>query len=154
MVYLYVYQNKDVFCRGCEYACKAKAIRQLDYPPDDFFPYELHSIAIKDFASMCGVIGIVGKSSQVATSIYDGLLLLQHRGQDAAGIVTGNHEGQIFSRRSLGLVRDVFQQRHMERLKGPMGVGHLRYPTAGLPSVDEAQPFYVNSPFGLSLIHI
>ena len=102
---------------------------------------------------MCGVIGIVGKSSQVATSIYDGLLLLQHRGQDAAGIVTGNHEGQIFSRRSLGLVRDVFQQRHMERLKGPMGVGHLRYPTAGLPSVDEAQPFYVNSPFGIALAH-
>ena len=101
---------------------------------------------------MCGVIGIVGKSS-VAQSLYNGLLLLQHRGQDAAGITTGNESGQIYCRRSLGLVRDVFQQRHMERLKGNMGVGHLRYPTAGSPSVEEAQPFYVNSPFGISLGH-
>ncbi len=101
---------------------------------------------------MCGVIGIVGKSL-VARSIYDGLLLLQHRGQDSAGIVTGNGEGRIFERKSLGLVRDVFAQRHMERLKGSMGIGHLRYPTAGTPSVDEAQPFYVNSPFGIALAH-
>ncbi len=101
---------------------------------------------------MCGVIGIVGKSA-VAQSLYNGLLLLQHRGQDAAGIVTGNGEGQIFERRSLGLVRDVFQQRHMERLQGSMGVGHLRYPTAGAPTVAEAQPFYVNSPFGISFAH-
>ncbi|MEM7783985.1 MAG: amidophosphoribosyltransferase [Planctomycetota bacterium] len=101
---------------------------------------------------MCGVIGIVGKAS-VAQSLYDGLLLLQHRGQDAAGMVTGNDEGQIFTRKSLGLVRDVFQQRHMERLSGNMGIGHLRYPTAGTPSVSESQPFYVNSPFGISFAH-
>ena len=101
---------------------------------------------------MCGVIGIVGTTS-VAQSLYNGLLLLQHRGQDAAGIVTGNDEGQIFTRRSLGLVRDVFQQRHMERFEGNMGIGHLRYPTAGTPSANEAQPFYVNSPFGIALGH-
>lgn len=101
---------------------------------------------------MCGVVGIVGKST-VVQSIYDALLLLQHRGQDAAGIVTGNEAGKFCERRSLGLVRDVFQQRHIERLTGNMGVGHLRYPTAGLPSVDEAQPFYVNSPFGIALGH-
>ncbi len=101
---------------------------------------------------MCGVVGIVGKSS-VVQSIYDALLLLQHRGQDAAGIVTGNKSGKFCQRRSLGLVRDVFQQRHIERLVGNMGIGHLRYPTAGLPSVDEAQPFYVNSPFGIALGH-
>lgn len=101
---------------------------------------------------MCGVVGIVGKST-VVQSIYDALLLLQHRGQDAAGIVTGNESGKFCQRRSLGLVRDVFQQRHIERLVGNMGIGHLRYPTAGLPSVDEAQPFYVNSPFGIALGH-
>jgi amidophosphoribosyltransferase len=101
---------------------------------------------------MCGVVGIVGKST-VVQSIYDALLLLQHRGQDAAGIVTGNKSGKFCQRKSLGLVRDVFQQRHMERLTGNMGVGHLRYPTAGCSSVDEAQPFYVNSPFGIALGH-
>ena len=101
---------------------------------------------------MCGVIGIVGRSA-VAQSLYDGLLLLQHRGQDSAGIITGDGAGSIFKRKSLGLVRDVFAQRHMERLKGKMGIGHLRYPTAGTPSVDEAQPFYVNSPFGIALAH-
>ena len=101
---------------------------------------------------MCGVVGIVGKSA-VAQSIYDALLLLQHRGQDAAGIVTGSGCGKIYRRKSLGLVRDVFQQRHMERLEGDMGIGHLRYPTAGAASVSEAQPFYVNSPFGIALGH-
>ena len=101
---------------------------------------------------MCGVIGIVGRSS-VAQSLYDGLLLLQHRGQDSAGIITGDGEGRIYRRKSLGLVRDVFAQRHMERLAGKMGIGHLRYPTAGTPSVDEAQPFYVNSPLGIALAH-
>ena len=101
---------------------------------------------------MCGVIGIVGRSA-VAQSLYDGLLLLQHRGQDSAGIITGDGEGRIYRRKSLGLVRDVFAQRHMERLAGKMGIGHLRYPTAGTPSVDEAQPFYVNSPLGIALAH-
>lgn len=101
---------------------------------------------------MCGLVGIVGKS-QAVQSIYNALLLLQHRGQDAAGIVTSNEENKFYQRRSLGLVRDVFEQRHIDRLHGTMGIGHLRYPTAGVSSVDEAQPFYVNSPFGIAFGH-
>lgn len=100
---------------------------------------------------MCGVIGIVGRSA-VNQTLYDGLTVLQHRGQDAAGIVT-YEDGRLFMRRSQGLVRDVFQTRHMIKLKGSMGIGHVRYPTAGVSSVAEAQPFYVNSPYGISLGH-
>lgn len=101
---------------------------------------------------MCGVIGVVGTES-VNQTIYDGLLLLQHRGQDAAGIMTCNRDGRLFLRKSLGLVRDVFHTRHMLRLEGEMGIGHVRYPTAGSTSTAEAQPFYVNSPFGIALGH-
>ena len=102
---------------------------------------------------MCGIIGIVGNPEKnIATSLYDGLLVLQHRGQDAAGIITSNDD-YIFHRRANGLVRDVFQNRHMRKLKGNLGIGHVRYPTAGSDSVSEAQPFYTNSPFGISLSH-
>jgi len=102
---------------------------------------------------MCGIIGIVGSpSSQVATSIYDGLIVLQHRGQDAAGIVTSD-SNNICHRRANGLVRDVFLERHMKKLIGTMGIGHVRYPTAGSNSSAEAQPFYTNTPFGVSLAH-
>ncbi len=100
---------------------------------------------------MCGIVGIVGKAP-VNQIIYDGLTVLQHRGQDAAGIVTID-EGQFRLRKANGLVRDVFQERHMQRLQGNMGIGHVRYPTAGSSSSAEAQPFYVNSPFGISLAH-
>jgi amidophosphoribosyltransferase len=100
---------------------------------------------------MCGIIGIVGHGP-VNQSIYDGLTLLQHRGQDAAGIVTC-HEGRLFMRKALGLVRDVFHTRHMMRLQGNMGIGHCRYPTAGTLSSAEAQPFYVNSPYGITMAH-
>ncbi|TWH76561.1 amidophosphoribosyltransferase [Azomonas agilis] len=100
---------------------------------------------------MCGIVGIVGKSS-VNQSLYDALTVLQHRGQDAAGIVTC-HDGRLFLRKDNGLVRDVFQQRHMQRLVGNMGIGHVRYPTAGSSSSAEAQPFYVNSPYGITLAH-
>ncbi len=100
---------------------------------------------------MCGIIGIVAKSS-VNQSLYDGLTVLQHRGQDAAGIVTC-HEGRLYLRKSEGLVRDVFHTRHMVRLIGTMGIGHVRYPTAGCSSTAEAQPFYVNSPYGITLAH-
>ena len=100
---------------------------------------------------MCGIVGIVGKSS-VNQALYDALTVLQHRGQDAAGIVT-SHEGRLFLRKDNGLVRDVFQQRHMQRLVGNMGIGHVRYPTAGSSSSAEAQPFYVNSPYGITLAH-
>lgn len=100
---------------------------------------------------MCGIIGIVSKSG-VNQALYDGLTVLQHRGQDAAGIVTC-HEGRLYLRKSEGLVRDVFHTRHMVRLIGTMGIGHVRYPTAGNSSTAEAQPFYVNSPYGITLAH-
>lgn len=100
---------------------------------------------------MCGIIGIVGKNP-VNQAIFDGLTMLQHRGQDAAGIVT-YHEGRLYLRKNNGLVRDVFHTRHMMNLKGNMGIGHVRYPTAGCSSSAEAQPFYVNSPYGITLAH-
>lgn len=100
---------------------------------------------------MCGVVGIVGHSA-VNQRLYDALTVLQHRGQDAAGIVTYDEDG-LHSRRKNGLVRDVFHQRHMLRLRGNAGLGHVRYPTAGCASSSEAQPFYVNSPFGICLAH-
>ncbi|MCC5861390.1 MAG: amidophosphoribosyltransferase [Gammaproteobacteria bacterium] len=100
---------------------------------------------------MCGIVGIVGREP-VNQGIYDALTVLQHRGQDAAGIVTEDR-GRLHMRKSNGLVRDVFQQRHMLRLKGNVGIGHVRYPTAGCSSSSEAQPFYVNSPFGICLGH-
>ena len=100
---------------------------------------------------MCGIVGIVGKSN-VNQALYDALTVLQHRGQDAAGIVTCEH-GRLFLRKDNGLVRDVFHQRHMQRLVGNMGIGHVRYPTAGSSSSAEAQPFYVNSPYGITLAH-
>ncbi len=102
---------------------------------------------------MCGIVGIIGHpQSQVAPSLYDGLLVLQHRGQDAAGIVTSDSKN-ICHRRANGLVRDVFRSKHSEALLGSMGIGHVRYPTAGSNSVSEAQPFYTNTPFGVSLAH-
>jgi amidophosphoribosyltransferase len=101
---------------------------------------------------MCGIIGIVGQS-EVNQALYDGLTVLQHRGQDAAGIMTCDKAGQFFLRKDNGLVKDVFHTRHMLRLKGNMGIGHVRYPTAGCSTSAEAQPFYVNSPFGISLAH-
>jgi amidophosphoribosyltransferase len=100
---------------------------------------------------MCGIIGIVGHSP-VNQLLYDGLTVLQHRGQDAAGIVTCEDK-QVFLRKDNGLVRDVFRTRHMQRLSGNMGIGHVRYPTAGSSSSAEAQPFYVNSPYGIALGH-
>jgi len=100
---------------------------------------------------MCGIVGIVAKS-YVNQEIYDALTFLQHRGQDAAGIVTC-HDGRFFLRKDNGLVRDVFRTRHMRRLVGNMGIGHVRYPTAGSASAAEAQPFYVNSPYGIALAH-
>jgi amidophosphoribosyltransferase len=100
---------------------------------------------------MCGIIGIVGRTP-VNQALYDGLTVLQHRGQDAAGIVTCDN-GRLFLRKDNGLVRDVFHTRHIHRLVGNMGIGHVRYPTAGTSSSAEAQPFYVNSPYGISLGH-
>lgn len=101
---------------------------------------------------MCGVVGIVG-SSTVNQSIYDALTVLQHRGQDAAGIVTIDDQNRFRMRKANGLVKDVFQEHHMQRLQGNLGIGHIRYPTAGSSSPSEAQPFYVNSPYGIALAH-
>ncbi|WP_300292334.1 amidophosphoribosyltransferase [Nitrosomonas sp.] len=101
---------------------------------------------------MCGILGVVARSP-ANQLLYDGLLMLQHRGQDAAGIVTA--QGNSFHmHKGLGLVRDVFRTRDMRALPGHMGIGHVRYPTAGSStSPAEAQPFYVNSPFGIVLAH-
>ena len=100
---------------------------------------------------MCGIVGIVSHGP-VNQALYDALTNLQHRGQDAAGIMT-EQNGQLHLRKTNGLVRDVFQQHHMLRLTGNMGLGHVRYPTAGSASMAEAQPFYVNSPYGIALGH-
>ena len=101
---------------------------------------------------MCGIVGVVSKSP-VNQLLYDGLLLLQHRGQDAAGIATAN--GKTFTmHKGMGLVRDVFRTRNMRDLPGNMGLAHCRYPTAGSSANPAlAQPFYVNSPFGITLVH-
>jgi amidophosphoribosyltransferase len=100
---------------------------------------------------MCGIVGIVS-TSNVNQSLYDAMTVLQHRGQDAAGIVTFQDE-RFYLRKDNGLVRDVFRTRHMRRLVGNVGIGHVRYPTAGSSSSAEAQPFYVNSPYGITLAH-
>lgn len=100
---------------------------------------------------MCGIVAIFG-SSPVNQALYDALTVLQHRGQDAAGIATQDH-GKFYLRKSNGLVRDVFHTRHMRALKGNIGIGHVRYPTAGSASCAESQPLYVNSPYGIALAH-
>ncbi len=100
---------------------------------------------------MCGIIGIVGRSD-VAPQLYDGLTVLQHRGQDAAGIATLDG-ARLRLHKHNGLVRDVFREEHMRMLRGRAGIGHCRYPTAGSAEVGEAQPFYVNSPYGIAFAH-
>ncbi|MFJ3047728.1 amidophosphoribosyltransferase [Herbaspirillum chlorophenolicum] len=100
---------------------------------------------------MCGIVGIVSHSP-VNQMLYDALLLLQHRGQDAAGIATNHHQG-FSMHKANGLVRDVFRTRNMRSLPGNTGIGQVRYPTAGSSSEEEAQPFYVNAPFGIILAH-
>lgn len=100
---------------------------------------------------MCGIAGIVS-TQEVNQELYEALTVLQHRGQDAAGIVTCERD-RFHLRKGSGLVRDVFHTRHMMNLRGTMGIGHVRYPTAGCTSSSEAQPFYVNSPYGITLAH-
>ncbi|MHB1616973.1 MAG: amidophosphoribosyltransferase [Metallibacterium sp.] len=100
---------------------------------------------------MCGIIGIVGRAD-VASQLYDGLTVLQHRGQDAAGIATLDG-ARLRLHKHNGLVRDVFREEHMRVLLGRAGIGHCRYPTAGCADAGEAQPFYVNSPYGIAFAH-
>lgn len=99
---------------------------------------------------MCGIMAMSGYQD-VIQDLYDGLLLLQHRGQDAAGIMT--YDKQFHLKKANGMVRDVFHAKSLSRLKGTMGIGHVRYPTAGCSSEFEAQPFFVNSPFGIAMAH-
>ncbi len=100
---------------------------------------------------MCGLVAMVGKKA-VSYDLYDALTLLQHRGQDAAGMMTCDGD-KLHLRKENGLVRDVFSQDQMDTLKGSMGIAHVRYPTAGTASSAEAQPMYVNSPFGICMAH-
>ncbi|KGO98699.1 amidophosphoribosyltransferase [Novilysobacter defluvii] len=100
---------------------------------------------------MCGIIGIVARHD-VAAQLYDGLMVLQHRGQDAAGIATAD-ERKLLVHKGNGLVSEVFDAAAMRKLVGSMGIGHCRYPTAGSEGHEEAQPFYVNSPYGIALAH-
>jgi amidophosphoribosyltransferase len=100
---------------------------------------------------MCGIVGAI-TSYRVNQDLYDALSILQHRGQDAAGMMT--YDGsRIYLRKANGMVRDAIRQPHMLKLKGNIGLGHVRYPTAGSESASESQPFYVNSPYGISLVH-
>ncbi|HVI26347.1 MAG TPA: amidophosphoribosyltransferase [Xanthomonadaceae bacterium] len=100
---------------------------------------------------MCGIIGIVA-TQDVAGALYDGLTVLQHRGQDAAGMATADG-AHVHVHKGNGLVRDVFDEQAMRLLHGRVGIAHCRYPTAGSEGSDEAQPFYVNSPYGIALVH-
>jgi amidophosphoribosyltransferase len=102
---------------------------------------------------MCGIAGVVSQGNAVNSELFDALTMLQHRGQDAAGIIT-NDGDRLYLRKDNGLVRDVFNRdEHMQRLRGSLGVAHVRYPTAGCTTSAEAQPFYTNAPFGISLAH-
>ncbi len=100
---------------------------------------------------MCGIVGAI-LHGPVNQTLFDALTLIQHRGQDAAGIVTCEH-GRLYLQKGNGLVRDVIHTRHMKMLKGNMGIAHVRYPTAGSDDETESQPFYVNSPYGITLAH-
>jgi amidophosphoribosyltransferase len=99
---------------------------------------------------MCGVLGIID-SGDVISKMYTGLLTLQHRGQDSAGILT--YDGKFHIKKGNGLIRDIFNEKHIARLKGNISIGHTRYPTVGEGSVEDAQPFWINSPFGIAAAH-
>tara|TARA_B100001029_G_scaffold69096_1_gene56213 strand:- start:309 stop:1838 length:1530 start_codon:yes stop_codon:yes gene_type:complete len=101
---------------------------------------------------MCGILGILANKGPISNLLYDGLLVLQHRGQDAAGIVVCE-DNKLHLRKDNGLVNDVFEKEHIENLRGRLGIAHVRYPTAGTSSAAEAQPLYVNHPYGISLAH-
>jgi amidophosphoribosyltransferase len=101
---------------------------------------------------MCGIVGAIAQQQSVTQDLYNALTIIQHRGQDAAGMITAD-AGKFFLRKGNGLVKDVMRDSHLRQLQGQLGLGHVRYPTAGSASAMESQPFYVNSPYGLSLVH-
>ena len=100
---------------------------------------------------MCGVVGIISTHKPVAGELYDSLIHLQHRGQDAAGIMTYNQRFHV--KKGTGLIRDIFDQQNMARLQGNIGIGHTRYPTVGGFSVEEAQPVMTHVPYGIAMAH-
>ena len=102
---------------------------------------------------MCGIVGITTSKTNVCLSLYNALTVLQHRGQDAAGMAVVSNDSLFMTHKDNGLVRDVFNDQIMQKLIGNMGIGHVRYPTSGTTKTSEAQPFYVNSPYGISLVH-
>lgn len=105
---------------------------------------------------MCGIIGLLlatDETANVNQLLFDGLTVLQHRGQDAAGMVTVDRNQKLHLRKENGLVKDVFERQHMKELLGNIGVGHCRYPTAGSSSCAEAQPLYTNYPYGICVAH-
>jgi len=102
---------------------------------------------------MCAIVGVVSDKPNVCLTLYNAMTVLQHRGQDAAGIATFDNDGKFNMHKGNGLVRDVFKEEEMIHLSGSQGLGHTRYPTAGSYNFEEAQPFYVNSPYGLVLVH-
>ena len=102
---------------------------------------------------MCAIVGVASKKPNVCLTIYNALTVLQHRGQDAAGMATSDEYGHLCVHKENGLVRDVFKDSDMLNLNGSIGIGHTRYPTAGSYNFEEAQPFYVNSPYGIVLVH-
>ena len=102
---------------------------------------------------MCAILGLVTDKNNASLTMYNALTVLQHRGQDAAGMATCDDNGVLKMHKDNGLVRDVFDEKNMINLIGQYGLGHTRYPTAGSSSNSEAQPFYVNSPYGLVLVH-
>jgi len=99
---------------------------------------------------MCGVVGIFG-NKDVFKDLYYGLLAIQHRGQDSAGVIT--YDGKFHVKKGNGLVRDIITENHFRRLKGNIAIGHTRYPTIGGGRGEDAQPFFVNSPFGIIMAH-
>ena len=100
---------------------------------------------------MCGVVGIISTHKPVAGELYDSLIHLQHRGQDAAGIMTYNERFHI--KKGTGLIRDIFDEHNMVRLQGKVGIGHTRYPTVGGFSIEEAQPVLTHVPYGIAMAH-
>ena len=102
---------------------------------------------------MCAIVGVTTDKPNACLTIYNAMTVLQHRGQDAAGIATFDDAGKLNMHKGNGLVRDVFKENEMIHLNGSLGLGHTRYPTAGSYNFEEAQPFYVNSPYGLVLVH-